>query len=93
MNTIDLHVHSTCSDGTLTPAELDVYKRQTKTCTDPAPQNLTGSCSCILKVCQNRLTEGNDGNDEHKCHREQEHLVVLAHRAKPCSDSQKSECC
>ena len=22
MNTIDLHVHSTCSDGTLTPAEL-----------------------------------------------------------------------
>ncbi|MDD3795019.1 MAG: PHP domain-containing protein [Lachnospiraceae bacterium] len=28
MNTIDLHVHSTCSDGTFTPAQLVEYARQ-----------------------------------------------------------------
>ena len=29
MNTIDLHVHSTCSDGTLTPSELVSLAKKT----------------------------------------------------------------
>ena len=50
-------------------------------------------CEIGLVVCGNHADlvlncecKGGDRNDDHECHRDQEHLVVFAHVSEPCGN-------
>ena len=50
---------------------------------DPAPSCAfrTGHSAC--DVCLDREAQGRNRNDQHECHREEEHLVVSSHLSEP----------